>query len=122
MIMSEQVLASGADRNYAAAHNWIKQTAATASTLSPASEKGPAEGGDLVGVLLPIVPSEHITAIVAHHIRETLSTTGPEPVIRAAPAGQDTLRYDPYSARCPDCDDSTGAAAEARKLLGSWAE
>ena len=57
-IMNAQILTAGTDRNYAAALEWIKQTAASA----------------------------------------------------------------PYSARCPDCDNPTGAAAEARKLLRSWAE
>jgi hypothetical protein len=121
MIMSEQILTSGADRSYAAAHDWIKQAASTAKTLSPPDPKQPAEGDELVGALLPIVPSEHITAIVARHISETLSTR--EPGTTVPPADHDTSRHaDPYSARCPDCDNPTGAAAEARRLLGRWAQ
>ncbi len=121
MIMSEQILTSGADHRYAAAQDWIKQTAATRKALPPPGEKEPAGAGELAGALLPAVPGEHVTAIVAYHIRETLSATGP--ARGAAPAGPETSRYaDPYSARCPDCDNPAGAAAEARQLLGRWAE
>jgi hypothetical protein len=122
-IMSEQFLTPAADRNYAAAHDWIKQTAATGKTLSPPDEEEPAEGEELVGALLPMVPGEHITAIVAQHIRETLSIPGSGPLHGVGAADHGTFRYaDPYTARCPDCDSQTGAAAEARKLLGRWAE
>jgi hypothetical protein len=57
-----------------------------------------------------------ITDTVPHDIAST-------PAQGVAPADHGTFRYaDPYSARCPDCGNPTGAAAEARKLLGSWAE
>ena len=78
---------------------------------------------DPVAALLPVITSEHATAIVAQQIRQTLSAPRPAPAEGAAAAEHSTFRYaDPYSARCPDCDNPTGAAAEARKLLGRWAE
>ena len=40
--MNEQILATGTDRNYAAALDWIKQAAASRKTLSLPGE-GPAE-------------------------------------------------------------------------------
>jgi hypothetical protein len=120
--MNEQILAAGTDRDYAAALDWIKQTAASRKTLSPPQDDGPAKE-ELVAALLPVITSQHATAIVAQQIRETLSAPRPAPAEGAAPADHGTFRYaDPYSARCPDCGNPTGAAAEARKLLGSWAE
>ncbi len=54
---------------------------------------------------------------------EKLSAPGPGPAKRTAPTDHSMLQFaDPYSARCPECDSPTGAAAEARKLLGRWAE
>ncbi len=121
-IMNEQILATGTDRNYAAALDWIKQAAASRKTLPPPEDEGPAQE-DLVAALLPVITSEHAAAIVAQQISETLSAPRPAPAEGVAPADHGTVRYaDPYSARCPDCDNPTGAAAEARKLLGSWAE
>ena len=120
--MSERNLASGTDGTCAAAHDWIKQTAATGKALRSDHER-PADGQDLVGALLPVVPPEHITAILAHHIRQTLSIPEPGPARGIAAGVHGTLSFaDPYSARCPDCDSQTGAAAHARKLLGRWAE
>ena len=120
-IVNVQILPTGTDRNYAAALDWVKQTAAS-GTLSPSEDEGLATE-ELVAALLPIITSEHATAIVAQQIRQTLSAPWTAPAEGAAPAGHGTLRNaDPYSARCPDCGDPTGAAAEARKLLGSWAE
>ena len=120
-IMNEQILATGTDRNYAAALDWIKQAAASGKTLSLPEDEGPAQE-ELVAALLPVI-TEHATAIVAQQIRETLSAPWPAPAEGAAAADHGTFRYaDPYSARCPDCDNPTGAAAEARKLLGRWAE
>ena len=49
----------GADRSYAAAHDWISQTAAAGKTLRLPDEDKPAEGEDLAGALMPMVPSEH---------------------------------------------------------------
>jgi len=119
-IMNEQILATGTDRNYAAALDWIKQAAASGKTLSLPEDEGPAQE-ELVAALLPVITSE--TAIVAQQIRETLSAPWPAPAEGVAPADHGTFRYaDLYSARCPDCDNPTGAAAEARKLLGRWAE
>jgi len=121
-IMNEQILTTGTDRDYAAALDWIKQTAARAKTLSPPGDEGSAQE-DLVAALLPVITSQHATAIVAQQIRQTLSAPRTAPAEGAAPADHGTARYaDPYSARCPDCDNPAGAAAEARKLLGSWAE
>ncbi len=120
--MNAQILATGTDRNYAAALDWIKQTAASEKTLSRPEDEGPAQE-DLVAALLPVITSEHATAIVAQQIRQTLSAPWPAPAEGVAPADHGTARYaDPYSARCPGCDNPTGAAAEARKLLGSWAK
>ena len=120
--MNEQILTTGTDRDYAAALDWVKQTAASETTPSLPGDEGPAQE-ELVGALLPVITSQHATAIVAQQIRQTLSAPRPAPAQGAAPADHGTFRYaDPYSARCPDCDNPTGAAAEARKLLGSWAE
>ena len=120
-IMNEQILATDT-HNYAAALDWIKQTAASGKTLSLPEDEGPAQE-DPVAALLPVITSEHATAIVAQQIRETLSAPWPAPAEGAAAADHGTSRHaDPYSARCPDCDNPTGAAAEARQLLGRWAE
>ena len=120
--MNEQIPATGTDRNYAAALDWIKQAAASGKTLSRPGDEGPAQE-DPAAALLPVITSEHATAIVAQQIRETLSAPWPAPAEGAAPADHGTVWYaDPYSARCPDCGNPAGAAAEARKLLGSWAE
>ena len=120
--MNAQILPAGTDRNYAAALDWIKQTAASGKTLSPPEEQGPAKE-ELVAALLPVITSEHAAAIVAQQIRETLSAPRPAPAEGVAPADHGTSRNaDPYSARCPDCGNPAGAAAEARKLLGRWAQ
>jgi hypothetical protein len=120
--MNTQILPPGTDRNYAAALDWIKQTAASGNTLSPPEEDG-ATTEELVAALLPAITIEHATAIVAQQIRETLSAPWPVPAAGVASAGQGTFRYvDPYSAQCPDCGNPTGPAAEARKLLGRRAE
>ena len=121
-IMNARILTVGTDRNYnyAAALDWIKQTAASEKTLSLPQDEGPAQE-ELVAALLPIITSQHATAIVAQQLRQTL--TAPAPAQGVAVADHGTFRYaDPYSARCPDCDNPTGTAAEARKLLRSWAE
>ncbi len=67
--MSQQILATGTDRDYAAAHDWIKQTGARRKTLSPPQDEGPAKG-ELVAALLPEITSQHATAIVAQQIRD----------------------------------------------------
>ena len=119
--MNAQTLPAGTDRSYAAALDWIMQTAASGNTLSPPEDEGPAKE-ELVAALLPVITAEHATAIVAQQFRETLSAPWPAPAQGAAPADHGTYRYaDPYSARCPDCGNPTSAAAEARKLLGRWA-
>jgi hypothetical protein len=119
-IMSEQILTSGTDRDHAAALDWIRQTAASGKTVSLPKDKEPANE-ELAGALLPVIPSEHPTAIVAQQIRETLSAPWPGPAAGVAPADHGAFRYaDPYSARCPDCDSPTGAVVGARKLLGRW--
>ena len=120
--MNARILTAGTDRSYAAALDWIKQAAASGTTLPLPGAEGPAEQ-DPVAALLPVSTSEHATAIVAQQIRQTLTAPRPAPAQGAAAAGHGTSRYaDPYSARCPDCDTPAGAAAQARKLLGSWAE
>ena len=120
--MTAQILPAGTDRNYAAALDWIKQTAASGKTLSLPEDDGSANE-ELAAALLPMITSEHATAIVSQQIREALSAPWPAPGDGAAPADHGTFRYaDPYSARCADCDNPTGAAAEARKLVGRFAE
>src|ERR1019366_2103923 len=105
------IMSKHAEGNFAAALDWIQQAAATGKTSALRTEAEPAED-ELVGALLPIVPSEHKTAILPH-IRKTLGTARPVPVNGVPPADHDTFRYaDPYTARCPDCDNETGAAAE----------
>ena len=54
-----QIWMLGADRSYAAAHDWISQTAAARKTLCRPDEEKPAEDEDLAGALVPMVPSEH---------------------------------------------------------------
>ena len=54
-----QIWMPGADRSYAAAHDWIGQTAAAGKTLCLPDEEKPAEGEDLAGPLVPMVPGEH---------------------------------------------------------------
>ena len=75
-VMNEQILATGTDRNYAAALDWIKQAAASGKTLPLPGDEGPAEE-ELVAALLPVITSEHATAIVAQQIRQTLSAPWP---------------------------------------------
>ena len=41
--MNEQILATGTDRNYAAALDWIKQAAGSGKTLSLPEDEGPAK-------------------------------------------------------------------------------
>ena len=69
MIMSEQagteaaaawqIWMPGADRSYAAAHDWIHQTVAAGQTLCLPDEEKPADGGDPACALVPMVASEH---------------------------------------------------------------
>ena len=42
-IMNEQILATGTDRDYAAALDWIKQAAASRTTLPLPGDEGPAK-------------------------------------------------------------------------------
>jgi len=89
--MNVQILPMGTDRNYAAALDWIKQTA-SGKTLSTPGDEGPVKE-ELVAALLPIITSEHATAIVAQHIRETLSAPRPALAPGVAPADHGTFRY-----------------------------
>ena len=54
-----QIWMPGADRRYAAAHHWIHQIVAAGKTLSLPDEETPADGEDLAGARVPMVPSEH---------------------------------------------------------------
>ena len=54
-----QIWMPGADRSYAAAHDWIHQTVAAGKTPSLPDEQKPADGEDPACVLVPMVPSEH---------------------------------------------------------------
>ncbi len=89
--MNAQILPAGTDRNYAAALDWITQAAASGKTLSPPGDERPAEE-ELVAALLPVITSEHATAIVAQQIRKTLSAPRPAPAPWAAPADHGTVR------------------------------
>jgi len=48
---------SRADRNYAAAHGWVKQTGATGKMLSLPDEDRPAAGEEVAGAPLPMAPA-----------------------------------------------------------------
>ncbi len=52
-----QIWMPGADRDYAAAHDWIRQTAATGKTLPLPDEEQPAEGRELADALVPMAPA-----------------------------------------------------------------
>lgn len=54
-----QIWMPGADHSYAAAHDWISQTTAAGKTLCLPDEEKSAEGADLAGALVPMVPGEH---------------------------------------------------------------
>jgi hypothetical protein len=54
-----QIWMPGADRSYAAAHDWIHQTVAAGKALSLPDEDKPADGEDLAGALVPMVSGEH---------------------------------------------------------------
>ena len=54
-----QIWMPGADRSCAAAHGWISQTAAAGKAPCLPGEEKPAEGEDLAGALVPMIPSEH---------------------------------------------------------------
>jgi len=90
-IMNAQILEAGTDRDYAAALDWITRSAASGTTLSPPGDEGPATE-ELVAALLPVITSEHATAIVAQQIRETLSAPWPVPAPESAPADHGTFR------------------------------
>jgi hypothetical protein len=91
-IMTAQILPTGTDRDHAAALDWIKQTAANGKTLLPPGDEGPATE-ELVAALLPVITSQHATAIVAQQIRQTLSAPRPAPAQGVAPADHGTFRY-----------------------------
>jgi hypothetical protein len=48
----------GAEHSYAAAHGWISQTAAAGKAPCLPDEEKPAEGEELAGALVPMIP-EH---------------------------------------------------------------
>ena len=54
-----QIWMPGADRSYAAARDWISQTAAARRALCLPDEEKPAEGEELAGAFVPMVPGEH---------------------------------------------------------------
>ena len=54
-----QIWMPGADRSYAAAHDWISQTAAAGKTLRLPDGEKRAEGEDLADAFVPMVPGEH---------------------------------------------------------------
>ena len=54
-----QIWMPGADRNYAAAHDRINQTAAATKAFSRPDGQQSAETGELAAALVPMVPSEH---------------------------------------------------------------
>ena len=119
-IMTAQILTTRTDRNYAAALDWIKQTAAGEQTLSPPPDDGPAKE-DLVAALLPVITSQHATAIVAQPIRQTLSAPRPAPAQRVASADHGTFRYAetviPVSGICTGCGKYYDLPAEADQVM-----
>ncbi|MGO9190576.1 MAG: hypothetical protein ACLP8X_19250 [Streptosporangiaceae bacterium] len=54
-----QIGMPGADRSYAAAHDWIQQTVAPGKRLSPPDEEKLADGEDPVGAVVLTVLGEH---------------------------------------------------------------
>ena len=54
-----QIWMPGADRSYAAAHDWIHQSVAAGKTPSLPDGQKPADGEDPADVLVPMVPNEH---------------------------------------------------------------
>jgi hypothetical protein len=120
-IMNAQILPAGTERNYAAALDWITQTAAGGKTLSPPGDKGPAKEELLVAALLPVITSEHATAIVAQQIRETLSVPRPAPAQGVAPADHGTFRYAgpviAVSEICTGCGSYYDLPAEADQVI-----
>jgi len=118
--MNEQLLATGTDHDYAAALDWIKQAAASRTTLPLPGDEGPAHE-DPVAALLPVITSEHATAIVAQQIRQTLSAPRPAPAKWAAAADHGTFRYAEtvmtVSEICAGCGKYHDLAAEAGQVM-----
>ena len=118
--MTAQILPAGTDRTYAAALDWIKQTAASGTTPPPPEHEGPA-AEELVGALLPAITSEHATAIVAQQIRQTLSAPRPAPAEGGAPAGHGTFRYAgtvmTVSDICTGCGRHYDLSAQADQVM-----
>jgi len=118
--MTAQILPAGTDRNYAAALDWIKQAAASGRTLSPPGAEGPAKE-DLAAALLPVITSQHATAIVAQQIRETLSAPRPAPAQGVAPADHGTFRHAgtviTVSEICAGCGRYYDLPAEAGQVM-----
>ena len=54
-----QIRMPGDDHSYAAAHDWISHTAAAGKAPCLPDEEKPAEGADLAGAVVPMVPGEH---------------------------------------------------------------
>ena len=118
-IMNEQILATGTDRDYAAALDWIKQAAESRTTL-PLPGEGPAQE-DPVAALLPVITSQHATAIIAQQIRQTLSAPWPAPAQGAAAADHGTVRYAEtgmtVSEICAGCGKYHDLPAEAGQVM-----
>lgn len=104
-IMNAQILAADTDCNYAAALDWIEQTAASGKTLSPPESAKE----ELVAAL---ITSEHATAIVAQQIRERLRAPRPAPAQGVAPADHGT-----YSEICTGCGRYYDLSAEADQVM-----
>ena len=118
--MNAQILPAGTDRNYAAALDWITQAAVSGKTLSPPEDKRPAKE-ELVAALLPVITSEHATAIVAQQIRETLGAPRPAPAPGVAPADHGTFRdagtVIAASGICTGCGRYYDLPAEADQVM-----
>jgi hypothetical protein len=119
-IMNAQILPAGTDRDYAAALDWIKHTAASGTTLPSPEDEGPATE-ELVAALLPAMTSEHATAIVAQQIKETLSAPRPAPAQGVAPADHGTVgragTVTPVSEICTGCGRYYDLPAEADQVI-----
>ena len=107
----------GTDRNYAAALDWIKQAAASGKTLSPPQDGEPATE-ELVAALLPVITSQHATAIVAQQIRETLSAPRPAPAQGLRPLI--TARSGTPAPTRPGVPTATTRPAQRQKRANCW--
>jgi hypothetical protein len=116
--MNAQILPAGTDHEFTAALDWIKQSAASGTTFP--GDEGPATE-EVVAALLPVITSEHATAIVAQQIRQMLSAPRPAPGEGVASADHDRFRYAEtvftVSEICTGCGKGYDLPAEADQVM-----